>query len=368
MKGRSSVTKGLGDSMQEDDLVFRKPSFTRNIMLGRYLEIFFVSGIASLLAIRFFLDVTGYPQLGGKGLHIAHMLWGGLLMLAAIVLLLAFLGRRIQFVAALLGGVGFGTFIDELGKFITSDNNYFFRPTIALIYIIFVLLFLCFQSLERRTNLTTQERLANALDILKEGVLGRMHEVDKVRILTLLQACDSHDQLRNELLEIVEYINAVPPQQPGILEKCTRKINRLYLRLVHSQLFGKLIIGCLIGYAILFCFCLLLAIGGWASLSITPRNFAFTCLFVFSSLAGICILIGIFYLKRSRLEAYQWFKRSILISIFLVQVFMFYLQELSALGSLVLNLLVLAALNYMIRAEKGIIQPAVIAEPFVNLF
>jgi len=33
-------------------------------------------------------------------------------------------------------------FIDELGKFITSDNNYFFQPTISLIYIVFIIIFL----------------------------------------------------------------------------------------------------------------------------------------------------------------------------------------------------------------------------------
>jgi hypothetical protein len=96
---------------------------------------------ASILVIRAFLASTCYPQLGGHGLHIAHMLWGGLLMLIALVLLLAFIGRYLQSSAALLGGIGFGTFIDELGKFISSNNNYFFHPAIPLIYIVFVLLF-----------------------------------------------------------------------------------------------------------------------------------------------------------------------------------------------------------------------------------
>ena len=38
-------------------------------------------------------------------------------------------GQTRQALAAIVGGAGFGTFIDELGKFITSDNDYFFRPT-----------------------------------------------------------------------------------------------------------------------------------------------------------------------------------------------------------------------------------------------
>ncbi len=87
-------------------------------------------------------------------------------MMIALVLLLAFIGRHITFSAALMGGIGFGTFIDEFGKFITSDNNYFFQPTIALIYVVFVLLFLSFRELERGSSSSQQERLANALYLL----------------------------------------------------------------------------------------------------------------------------------------------------------------------------------------------------------
>src|SRR5207245_8137076 len=106
------------------------------------LDTFLVSAVATLLIIRVFLEATGYPQLGGNGLHIAHVLWGGLGMLVAIVLLLLFLSSSTRLVAALVGGAGFGAFIDELGKFVTSDNDYFFKPTAALVYVTFVLLFL----------------------------------------------------------------------------------------------------------------------------------------------------------------------------------------------------------------------------------
>src|SRR3979490_1363738 len=127
-----------------------RPFFIRNLDAGQLLETFLVSAVASVLAVRFFLGATGYPRLGGGGLHVAHMLWGGALMLAAVLVLLGYLGHRIRRAAAVLAGIGFGLFIDELGKFITSDNNYFYRPALALIYVVFVLLFLWWPSLERR--------------------------------------------------------------------------------------------------------------------------------------------------------------------------------------------------------------------------
>ena len=100
----------------------------RDLRAGEYLDLVLVAAVSAVLLIRFFLALTGYPTVGGGTLHIAHMLWGGLLMLVALVLLLAFLGRFAHQLGALLGGFGFGTFIDELGKFITRDNDYFYRP------------------------------------------------------------------------------------------------------------------------------------------------------------------------------------------------------------------------------------------------
>src|SRR5438309_984934 len=72
------------------------------------LDTFLISAIATVVVIRIFLEAMGYPQLGGGGLHIAHVLWGGLGMLVAIALLLLYLSSTTRLIAAVVGGAGFG--------------------------------------------------------------------------------------------------------------------------------------------------------------------------------------------------------------------------------------------------------------------
>jgi hypothetical protein len=95
----------------------------RDADAGETFEIFLVASILSILGIRAFLATTGYPQLGGGELHIAHMLWGGLFMLIALLLVLSYLDLSIRWLAALLAGIGFGTFMGEVGKFMAGDND-----------------------------------------------------------------------------------------------------------------------------------------------------------------------------------------------------------------------------------------------------
>ncbi len=194
--------------------------FVRNSDAPELIELFLVAGVASVLAIRGFLAATGYPQLGGDGLHIAHMLWGGLFMSAALLLLFAALGRVAQRLAAILGGIGFGTFIDELGKFITSDNNYFYEPTIGLIYIIFIAIFLVLEAF-RRQEPGPSAALANAFNQL-ELAAGRPLDADTKRTtLDLLAKSDESDPLVQGLTTFVRSIKPQPVPDMTTFERGT---------------------------------------------------------------------------------------------------------------------------------------------------
>lgn len=83
--------------------------------------------VVGLLGIRLYLEVTGYPVVGRGNWHIAHMLWGGLLMLTAGIVNFSYHGNKIRKFTAGVFGLGFGLFIDEIGKFLSRDNNYFFN-------------------------------------------------------------------------------------------------------------------------------------------------------------------------------------------------------------------------------------------------
>ena len=69
----------------------------------RYLMLTLVSFASSVIFTRLFLQVTDYPQVGSGQLHIAHGLWGGLLLFAASLLPLLFANRWAYAVGALLG-------------------------------------------------------------------------------------------------------------------------------------------------------------------------------------------------------------------------------------------------------------------------
>lgn len=335
---------------------FPAPALVRNVDAGQLLENFLVSAVGALLAIRFYLALTGYPQIGGHGLHVAHMLWGGLLMLVALVMGFAFLGKRVQHAASIIGGLGFGTFIDELGKFITSDNNYFFHPTIAIIYVIFMVIFLAFRAIDRRHRLTQQGYLANALEVIREAVVHDMDEDDRRRALSLLNESDPREPLVSGLRTILDQSPVRATNRAGFSRRVSRLARDWYVRMVRWSWFPRLIVAVFTIHAVatVVGLGLLIAADKGFSLQNPGISFAEAGSTLSSAVSDFLVLVGVIRLRSSRLAAFHWFKRAILVSIFLAQFFSFYRQEVVAVLWLLGDLFLLASLDYLIHAEHSV--------------
>lgn len=111
----------------------------RRLDADRYMRLMLVGFAGSLLGTRAYLWLSGYPQVGGDTLHIAHAVWGGLLLFVGAVVPLVVANRAALTWAALLTGVGVGLFIDEVGKLITVDNDHFFPAAAPIAYAVYLL-------------------------------------------------------------------------------------------------------------------------------------------------------------------------------------------------------------------------------------
>jgi hypothetical protein len=341
----------------------------RRVNAGTYHGLLLVSAVATILGLRAYLEATGYPQVGGGGLHIAHMLWGGLLMLVALVLLLSFVGLQARLLAALAGGIGFGLFIDELGKFITSDNDYFFEPTIGLLYIIFVVLFMVFNALGVRRPLRADEGLANATDALADLVLGGATPTARARALTPLDASRAAGPLATAVRAFVDAAPKVEEAAPSLPTRLSVRVRATYRRLISSRWFARAIVAIFFGNAVFGLLGVLViglvlvgsAMAGQEATIFTEvsnqahANGWFT--FGLDAVASLVVLsftiFGAIRFGLDRLAGLRWFERSVLVSLLLVDPLNFFAQQFAALGNLGFDLVLWAGSSYLVAQEMA---------------
>lgn len=281
----------------------------RDTNTGDLLELLLVMAVVTILINRAFLAMMHYPKIAFGSLHIAHMLWGGLLMLAALVMLFRFWNPSIRRLAAFISGIGFGLFIDELGKFITEDNDYFFQPTIAILYILFIALFLVFRNLINRFPLTEREISLNRS-------LREMLESSSIPESRYLR---SYYFVRRKAFTSLDRFLSIPEMIPAVM-----------LLFVFASL---------IQFATIF---------GWVSPNWVPFDNVSGLSIVGAFISSMFVLIGLLCFRSSRTAAAHWFKRAVLINIFVTQIFLFYQSQFTALWGLAVTLLVYACISYYI--------------------
>jgi hypothetical protein len=315
---------------------------------GRNLDLFFTFAVAGVLGNRIFLVATGYPQLGNGTLHISHAIWGGVMMLIAIVVGVSSLAPGVRAFVAVLGGAGFGWFVDELGKYITRDVDYFFKPTLALIYAIFVAMYFAFRSIRRPRN-RPEDVMLNAIEAMRQGILGRLDEPRRAEALTLLDTVRVEHHPTSRLQDVLIELETVPPSEPGRAARTARGARRLLERWTRRPsfafVFGLIFLALATADAAEV---LEQALDGPGVHSVSEWSITVTCVISF-----VLAAIGFAALARSRLTGYRWLEASIMVSILITQVFLFHEAQIEATVDLTITLAFWMLLRAAMSVERA---------------
>lgn len=318
------------------------------------LEIWLVSAVATVLIIRLYLYLTGYPQVGGATLHIAHMLWGGLGMVIAFGFLLLFANPIWKPLAALLGGIGFGAFIDELGKFITQDNNYFFQPTAAIMYAVFIVLYFAARYFDRKRQPTEADHLYFAAQGLSWQAIGKLNEQRQREALSHLDASGNNSEFAEQLRDMLENAELVEGEEQSRILTVRDKAAEIYWRVVKNRWMLPAVIGLFAIRAIEIMVTLVYGFFVTEEYNLGDGVSAFEALsFAAGFVTGFLAIYGLVQMmRRNRVRALQAFAASTVIALLFGQFFAFATEQFVAMIGLVANLLILGILRLALSVEN----------------
>ncbi|MBV9004687.1 MAG: hypothetical protein JO181_08510 [Solirubrobacterales bacterium] len=339
----------------------RRP-LLRSLALGNLHEILLGSAIGMILIIRLQLWATHYPKLGGGKLHIAHLLYGGFLMVIAIAALVSFVDRRVRVPAAVIGGAGFGFFIDEIGKFTTSDNDYFFKPAAGMIYVAFLALYFGLRFVRQRREYASAEYVAHAMALYVGGTAG-LYESERREALRSLEL-GADDPRAANLRALIDSAPTVPDRPPSAPARLAAWVRGSY-DVAASQRWFRIAI-------VLLFFC-------WATLNLGALLGVSAFLIRYTGISGlqpeffdtwygnaetisqyisiVLIYAGLYFALRGRyLSGYRALQIAVLVQLFIGQFFSFLDQSFSGVWGLLACLAILVMLRLIIAQEQRRVQ------------
>lgn len=176
-----------------------------------YLIVMIAAFATTVILVRVFLELTGYPQVGDSTFHVAHLLWGGLLLFGAVTIVLVWANHWALWASALAGGIGVGLFIDEVGKFITQNNDYFFPLAFPIIYAFFLACVWLYVRVRRSRPADSRTLLYYALDDMKQVLDQDLDPLERVGLISRLNnvLATAHDANEHELAKaLMEFVRA----------------------------------------------------------------------------------------------------------------------------------------------------------------
>ena len=317
------------------------------------VDLFLVAAVATVLITRAYLAATGYPQIGSGPLHIAHVLWGGLLMASALVAVEIAAGSRVRVLAAVAGGIGFGLFVDEIGKFVTSDVNYFFQPAIALIYTVFVLFYLVAREAIARVGLPDHRRIAIASTAVTDLALGHLDDVRRRAALGVLGGVRDPG-LTGTAAALRAALDAEDLPQLGVGSRIVRARNTVTRRaetVLGHRVVRRIVLALFVIQAVLTVVSVIVALLGVNDSEIDDVSDLVVT--VSSMVSGALAAAGLWFLVRGPyLRALRLLRASVVVTLLVTQVFLFAQEQWGALTGFVVAVVMFECVRVAIRIEE----------------
>jgi hypothetical protein len=188
---------------------------------------------------------------------------------------------------------------------------------------------------------------------VKEAAIRDLDASERRRALQMLDLADQSEPMVAPLREVLREADAAPARAPGAAERAVLRLRDAYLRIVARPHF-KLVI------AFVFCGLAVGALGQVVTLALSTGETDHLSFIELASMgssivSGLFAAAGVVALRRGgRVAAYLMFERSVLVSIFVTQVFAFAKSEFSAVFGLGLYLLIWATLRYSLGLERKV--------------
>ena len=312
------------------------------------VELMLVCAVSAILVTRAYLALTGYPQVGGETLHIAHMLWGGLLMLIAALIFFQAADRIWKPCIAILFGAGFGLFIDEVGKFVTRDNDYFFKPTVAIIYVIFILILLSTHFIGRIDKKTREEHLYYAAEILSRSWVAPITELEKASALKNIALSGLRSQEVTSLKRSIQQLKTLDEGGGGLWQTWDAFLQRIQMMLAGRR------------FQVLIYIAIIVHVASYVSVVLfmqelsLPNSFSEWLDLSWQVAVGLLLIAGtVFWMQNKRLQALKLFYIAMLVMLLIGQIFIFADSQFHGLIELTINTAILIGLHGTIEGQTN---------------
>jgi len=173
---------------------------------------------------------------------------------------------------------------------------------------------------------------------MQDAVINNLDEDEKKLALKLLAKSDQNNQITEVLQRLYEQLDVIAPQKPNLLVKTENALKKFYFSIAGKEWFIRLVMIFFIAVAFI-------------NFLLSTTTFDYLNIFA-SFVAAVYTILGVIKIRTSRLSAYRYLKQSLLITIFIVQVFTFYKEQFSGFFGLIFNIFLLIWINFMIEREK----------------